>query len=236
MFEHIRIVLVETSHPGNIGATARAMKTMGLENLTLVAPKQFPDPEATARASRADDILQQAMVCNTLAEAIADCELIIGTSARSRTLTAPLLEPREGAEKIVSERASTTAIVFGPERVGLNNEQLHHCHFHLTIPVNPDYGSLNLASAVQIICYELRLAHLSGQQAITTDSEPLARGNDMDNLYQHMEKVLSEIDFFKPNQSQHTMLQLKRLFNRQRMERREVNILRGILSAVEKLS
>ncbi len=233
MLENVKIVLIETSHPGNIGATARAMKTMGLSQLTLVKPKLFPDPEASARASGADDVLQQATVCGSLDEALVGCEWVIGTSVRDRELPALLLDSREVGRMVAKRPLSLGAIVFGSERVGLTNEQLHHCHYHVKIPVNPVYGSLNLASAVQIICYEMRMAHMERLEKEQHEYEPLAKNEDMSQFYEHLENVLWQVDFLKKHQSHKSMLRLKRLFNRAQVEQREVNILRGILTAVE---
>src|SRR3990167_617643 len=160
MLDQIRIVLINTSHPGNIGSVARAMKTMGLVQLYLVSPLQYPHHKANEMAVGATDILEQAVVVETLDEAIADCALVVGTSARMRTIPWPLLTPREMAEKIKCEpKTSTIAILFGCEQSGLNNDALQRCHYHIHIPANPDYSSLNLAAAVQIIAYELRLSH-----------------------------------------------------------------------------
>lgn len=234
MLSNIRMVLVNTSHPGNIGAAARAMKTMGLAHLCLVAPKLFPDVKADEMASGALDVLGQARVYETLEEAIADCRLIVGTSARSRAIPWPMLTPRAFAEKAMTEAKTTNiAVLFGREQSGLTNEELQHCHFHIHIPSNPDYSSLNIAAAVQLIAYELRVA--SGIDHIPSPEEDeYVVAKDMQGFYEHLEQVLVQIDFLNPTVPRQLMPRLKRLFNRIRLERMELNILRGILNAVSK--
>lgn len=233
MLEQIRIVLVNTSHPGNIGAAARAMKTMGLKNLYLVAPLQFPHVKADEMASGALDVLHQAKVVETLELAINDCHLVVGTSARNRTIPWPLLSPREMSEKIKSEaKESQIAIVFGREQSGLTNEELHQCHFHIQIPANPAYSSLNLAAAVQVIAYELRIAHLAKDHALQWDY-PLANADEMEKFFEHLQTVLVEIDFLKLSAPRQLMTRLRRLFFRARPDKMEMNILRGLLGAVQ---
>lgn len=238
---NIRIVLVNPTHPGNIGATARAMKTMGLERLYLVGPKKFPDALATERAANAFDVLEQAKVFDNLFDAIRDCKLVFGTSARVRSLEWPHQEIRPGMKQAVTEaNLSEVAIVFGCEQSGLNNEELELCHYQLSIPANPAYSSLNIASAVQIICYELRMAwlelvdHVDHKSAENLEHEDWVSVEAMDLYYQHLEKVLSEIDFIKPGLSGQVIPRLRRLFSRTRLDTRELNILRGILTATEK--
>lgn len=234
MLKNIRVVLVSTSHPGNIGSAARAMKTMGLETLYLVSPQHFPHPKAVEMATGAADLLDKAIVVPTLAEAIADCGLVVGTSARSRTIPWPMLSPRQFAEKAISEAAlSKVAIVFGQEQSGLTNEELHHCHFHLQIPCNPDYSSLNIAAAVQVIAYELQVASLS-ESSIAEWDYPFANARAMQGFYEHLERVLIEIDFLNPEVPRQLMTRLQRLFHRARPDEMEINILRGILGAVDK--
>lgn len=235
MLNNIRIVLINTSHPGNIGSAARAMKTMGLTQLYLVSPKEFPHPKAIELAAGAADILDQAVVVAELDEAIADCSLVVGTSSRSRAIPWPLLSPRELAEKAQVEAVNNkVAILFGREQSGLTNEELHRCHFHLHIPSNPDYCSLNLASAVQVIAYELCVA--SQAEAVATPWDySFATQQDMEGMFAHLEKVLIEIDFLKPEAPRQLMTRLRRLYNRARLDEMEVNILRGILNAIEKL-
>lgn len=227
----IRIVLVNTSHPGNIGAAARAMKNMGLEDLCLVAPQSFPSAEATARASGADDLLARARRVDTLEEAIADATLVIGASARSRTLPMAALDPRECAELVAQQpERGRTAIVFGRERTGLTNDELDRCHFLVRIPTNPEYPSLNLAAAVQVLAYELRMAvrQSSGSAAARYR---LATSDEMERFYQHLEETLIAIDFLDAENPRQLMRRLRRLFGRARPNENEVNILRGILTA-----
>lgn len=230
---NIRIILIGTTHPGNIGATARAMKSMDLKNLYLVAPKFFPHVEATARAAGADDILAQAKVTATLDEALIGCSLIIGTSARTRALPLRVISPRECAtiihEKILS---SDVAILFGRESSGLNNEELMRCHYHINIPTNPNFSSLNLASAVQIVAYELySLTNAAIQQPSADD---LAPAEETTLFYNHLQQTLIDIDFLNSNCPRQLMQRLHRLFNRAMLEQKEVNILRGILAQIQK--
>ncbi len=235
MLPNIRIVLVNTSHPGNIGASARAMKTMGLSNLCLVAPKLYPHVNANEMASGALDVLGQASVFATLEEAIADCNLVVGTSARSRAIPWPMLSPREFAEKAVSEAKTTNiAVVFGREQSGLTNEELQCCHYHIQIPSNPDYASLNIAAAVQVIAYELRVAGMTNTTELKWEDEHVS-AKDMQGFYEHLERTLIQIDFLNPKVPRQLMPRLQRLFNRIRLERMELNILRGILNAVVKI-
>ncbi len=236
LLDNIRIVLIETSHPGNIGSVARAMKTMGLKNLYLVTPKLFPHPKANEMASSAEDVLQNAVIVNELAEALADCSLVIGTSTRSRTIPWPVLTPRELGEKIRSEETGAkTAIVFGREQSGLTNEELHRCHFHVQIPANPEYSSLNLAAAVQVIAYELYNASLTENIAVKWDYQ-LATASELEGFYAHLESVMIKLDFLNPKAPRQLMTRLRRLFSRARPDVMEINILRGILGAVEKKS
>jgi tRNA (cytidine32/uridine32-2'-O)-methyltransferase len=233
MLDDIRIVLVNTSHPGNIGAAARAMKTMGLKKLYLVAPKFFPHTHANEMASGALDVLGQAIVVDTLDEVLLDCGLVVGTSARERSIPWPQLLPREFAEKARVESTRTKiAILFGREQSGLTNEELQRCHFHIVIPSNPDYSSLNIASAVQVLAYELRLASLEEKIEMTWDY-PYADTGAMMGFYEHLERVLVQIDFLKPDVPRQLMPRLQRLFNRARPDVMELNILRGILRAVD---
>lgn len=242
MLSTIRIVLIQTSHPGNIGSAARAMKTMGLNSLYLVAPKLFPHDKATEMASSADDVLTQAIVVSTLEEAIADCGLIIGTSARSRAIPWPLLTPREGAARATTESAMhPVAILFGREQTGLTNDELQRCHFHVHIPSNPEYSSLNIAAAVQLISYELRVAHLDHAIPPTLASENadfwdyrLATSAEMEGFYHHLEEMLVSIDFLNREAPRKLIPRLRRLFNRARPDIMEINMLRGIFSAVNK--
>ena len=234
MLDRIRIILVNTSHPGNIGSAARAMKTMGLEELYLVAPEKFPDAKANEMAVSATDILDNAVVTETLEEAIADCTLVIGTSARIRKIPWPLSTPREMAEKVKQEPpTSHIAVIFGREQSGLTNEELQRCHVHIQIPANPDYSSLNLAAAVQIVAYELRLASLDRSGFPDEWDYRLATADEMEKFFLHLQEVLIEIDFLKINAPRKLMTRLRRLFFRARPDVMEMNILRGMLTAMQ---
>ncbi|WP_410677925.1 tRNA (cytosine(32)/uridine(32)-2'-O)-methyltransferase TrmJ [Avibacterium paragallinarum] len=237
MLENIRIVLVETSHSGNIGSAARAMKTMGLSQLYLVAPKQTVDEQAIALAAGADDVVKNAVIVPTFDQAVADCELVIGTSARLRHLQSTLLEPRACAEKAVAfAKQHKVAIVFGRERIGLTNEELLKCRYHLTIPANPDYSSLNLAMAVQLICYELRMAWLEENKkdvdlSLSSIENTYPTAQELEYFFAHTERLYQQLGFI---QNQGVMQKLRRLYLRAEVEKNELNILRGMLSAVEK--
>lgn len=238
MLMNIRIVLVETSHPGNIGAVARAMKTMSLEQLYLVNPQQYPHAEATARASGADDVLAGAVVCGSLAEAVEDCGMVIGASARLRSLAWPQLDPRECAEKVMAHRADEAcALVFGRERNGLTNHELEKCHYLVHIPANEHYRSLNLAAAVQILAYELFYAqYVSEPRSGEPTARPLATAQDLALFYEHFERTMIELEFLDPENPRQLMRRVKRLFNRAQLEPMELNILRGMLTAVNRLT
>jgi tRNA (cytidine32/uridine32-2'-O)-methyltransferase len=232
ILSNIKIVLVETSHPGNIGAVARAMKNMAMVNLCLVNPKLFPSADATARASGADDLLAGAKVYATLPEAVADCQLVLGASARCRTISWPELTPRECAEKIViQESGQKVAILFGRENSGLKNDELDLCHYLLRIPCNSEYSSLNVAAAVQVICYELFVAVGMQQNSRVGDKGdvPLATAEQMELFYGHLHQALVDIDFMQPDQSNSIMRRLRRIYNRIQLDTKEVDILRGIL-------
>ena len=234
MLENIRIVLVNTSHTGNIGSTARAMKTMGLSNLYLVDPVSPPDGKASALAAGAGDVLANAKTVNKLEEAVAGCGLVVGTSARSRTLSWPMLEPRGCGEKLIKEVDNyPVALVFGRENNGLTNEELQQCHFHVCIPANPDYSSLNLAAAVQTLCYEIRMAFLN-KDAIPAEETEYPLNDDLERFYVHLESTLKKVSFINENHPGIVMTRLRRLFNRARPESQELNILRGILASVDK--
>ena len=230
----IKIILVETSHPGNIGAVARAMKNMGLADLVLVNPQSFPHQDALSRASGADDILESALVVNNLLEGISDCHYVIGASARSRSIDWPSLYPKECAKKILTEhRDEYTAIVFGPEKSGLKNQDLDHCHALLNIPTSSDFSSLNLAMAVQIFCYELR-SQFYGEQPYKYESNVrYASVQEMENFYDHLESHLVVNEFLDPENPRHLMRRIRRLFNKASPDQNEINILRGILSSFE---
>ncbi len=236
MLANFKIVLVETSHPGNIGGVSRAMKNMAISDLALVSPKVFPSADATSRAAGSDDILAAAQVYSDLIEAIADCQIVIGASARDRTISWPELTARECAEKFVGAKSETSedtkiAIIFGRENSGLKNHELDLCHYLLRIPCNPDYSSLNLAAAVQVVCYELFVA--TGQkresQIGDKDSEPLASAKQMEMFYQHLQQTLADIGFLHVDKSQSIMRRLRRIYNRALLDTKELDILRGIL-------
>jgi tRNA (cytidine32/uridine32-2'-O)-methyltransferase len=234
MLDRIRIVLVNTSHPGNIGSVARAIKTMGIRELYLVSPMLFPHPKADELAAGAADILTKAVVVDTLQDAIADCHLVVGTSARQRTVPWPLLMPREMVEKVNAEPAdSRIAIVFGREQSGLTNSELQACHLHVQIPTDPDFSSLNIAAAVQVIVYELRLASLVEKEVVDHWDYRPANIDEMEKLFSHLEKVLIEIDFLKVSAPRKLMTRMRRLFLRARPDVMEMNMLRGMLTAVE---
>lgn len=239
----IRVVLINTTHPGNIGATARAMKVMGLSALHLVTPKIYPHADATARASGADDLLQHARVHESLDGALEGCGLVLGTSARLRSLPLPVLDARRAAGQALTEIDATearmqghqdVAVLFGRERYGLTNEEMQRCHFLVNIPANPEYSSLNIAQAVQIIAYELRVAAL-GIADISVEPPDWAPVDNlqMERFFEHLERTLLEIKFLNPNQPKKLMARLRRLFNRARPDQNEINILRGVLTATQ---
>ena len=232
----IRVVLVETSHPGNIGAVARSMKNMGLMQLVLVRPREFPHPEASARASGATDVLEQAVVVDTLAEGLADCGLIVATTARDRDQNVRVLDVRDAAQRVVEEAArGPVALLFGNERTGLTNEELALAHLLLRIPANPVYPSLNLAMAVQLVAYEVYRArgarHVAGPPV---GAVPLATGADMERLYAHLAEVLEQVGFRdRTTSGTRLMERIRRFVNRAELDQNEANILRGILTAIQ---
>ncbi|MBU2952564.1 tRNA (cytosine(32)/uridine(32)-2'-O)-methyltransferase TrmJ [Marinobacter sp. F3R08] len=247
--ENIRIVLVETSHSGNIGAVARAMKNMGLGNLWLVNPNSFPDEASYARAAGASDVLDGAQVVPTLDEALADCVLVMGTSARGRKVPWPVCAPPEAAAAASGHAESgPVALVFGRENHGLSNDELQRCHYHIHIPSNPDYSSLNLAMAVQVMCYELRMYYLRSLEGgegspylksmIRPGDEgwdvPAAKVQDVEGFFGHLEQMLIDVDFHRRENPRQLMTRLRRLFQRARLDQMEINILRGILTAAQK--
>lgn len=240
MDQPISIVLCQTSHPGNIGASARAMKNMGLQQLVLVEPAMFPSALATERASGADDILSKAKVYPTLEAGIADCQWLFGTSARSRAFPWPQLTPFEAAAKIMALTAKqqSVGILFGPEQSGLSNDQLQHCDFHIAIPANPEYSSLNLGSAVQIISYEIYQAWLKLKTAAekSVAMAPLsekATQQELSGLLEHFAKVAIDIGFLDPKHPKKLLPRLRRLFVKAQLETEEVNLLRGFLKLVQ---
>ena len=250
---HVRIVMVNTTLPANIGSALRAMKTMGLSKLVLVAPKTYPHPDIDALAAGATDLIEQIEIVETLADAIKDCHLVFGTSARSRTIPWPLLDARPAAEKSISAVVNDqqdVAVVFGREDRGLTNEELAMANYHVTIPVNTDYGVLNVAQAIQVICYEMRMATLAVVESAedkaatmpVTDTEsmqwdePLVTHEQMEQFYPHIEKMLAEIEFLDPKNPRLLPLRLRRLFGRIQLDRMEYHLLRGIFSRVQALN
>ena len=234
LLSHIRIVLSHTSHPGNIGAAARAMKTMGIVSLYLVNPKKFPDAEAEAMASGASDVLQNARVCASLAEALHGTVYALAVSARRRELAFTSAESRGAAQAlVVAAQGGEVAIVFGTEMSGLTNEEILQCRAMAHIPADPGYSSLNLAAAVQVMAYEARMAALSEQMHPPAESEP-ARHEDVENFYLHLEQSLRASGFLDPANPRRLIPRLRRLFGRARLEQEEVNILRGMLNSFRK--
>lgn len=235
-FDKVRFVLVGTTHPGNIGAAARAMKTMGLSNLHLVEPLHYPSAEATARASGADDVLANAIVHQDLLSAIDGCQKVYGMSARLRHLPVPAVTPREAVEQIQQQQNddAEVAILFGREHSGLNNDELDRCHYLVNIPANPDYSSLNLAAAVQVFAYELKMSFDPNiEQGRIGEKREAIDATDLEHLYQHFEQSLMTIGFLDPEQPRNLMRRIRRLFNRADLDRNELQILHGILRAAE---
>jgi len=236
--DNIRIVLVNTTHPGNIGGVARAMKNMGLSRLYLVAPEKFPDEQANWRAAAAADLLESAVITASVEEAIGDCQFVVGTSARERRIPWPLLDPRQCAARIdaVCGREQV-AIMFGREARGLTNEELQLCNLHLHIPSSEAYSSLNLAMAVQIVWYELRMLRLKDQLPATEDEQwdtPFCTLENLERFYLHLEQTLAAIEFLDPAAPRQLMARLRRLYGRVRLDEMELNILRGILTETQK--
>lgn len=243
MLNDICFVLVNTSHPGNIGGVARAMKNMGLSQLRLVEPQDYPSSQATARASGADDVLANAGVYSSLEEALAGCDLVFGASARLRKLSWPQVNPGEMVEHIYAQRSGTKiAIVLGREHSGLTNEELERCHYLVHIPSNPEYSSLNIAAAAQVLAYEIfqgsspeKGRNLQpAENVVSLDDEPFADAQDMERFYEHLSEMLTEIGFLQTEHPRKMMRRLRRLFNRARPDRVELNILRGILTTIQK--
>ncbi|MEE4246126.1 MAG: RNA methyltransferase [Kangiellaceae bacterium] len=241
MLDTIEFVLSHTTHPGNIGAAARAMKTMGLDKLRLVNPKHFPSAEATQRASRADDILAKAEVFSSLQDAIADRTLIVGTGMSNRGLKWPELTPRELAQMVYREKSyRNIAIVFGTESSGLSNEELQLCNYLVSIPANPDYSSLNLASAIQLIAYEFRMAAIEHEyesiyrKQYDEPGEALATAQQTQQLFEHFMQVADETGFFNPKNPKLLPMRIHRIFNKAQLTDSEVRLIRGFLASVKK--
>lgn len=231
----VRIVLVEPTHPGNIGAAARAMKAMGLEHLRLVAPARFPDAEATARAAGADDVLHAARVVGSVGEAVADCGLVLGTTARLRRIEWPVIDPREAARRAVDQVfRAPVAILFGRESAGLTNAELDRCHVLIRIPAAAHFSSLNVAAAVQIVAYELRTAAGGAGVAAAPVQSPAATAEEFEGFYRHLEETLVRIGYLDPAAPRLLMRRLRRLFSRAEPDRAEINILRGILTSASR--
>jgi len=239
MLSNIRVALLNTSHPGNIGAAARAMKTMGLTDLWLLDPLHFPDAEATARASGADDILARAQIRLHLDDLLEDCRLVVGASARTRSIPCPEISPRECASLVREESdQGRVAVLFGREQSGLSNAEIDRCHYLVRIPASPVYASLNLAAAVQVIAYELFVAHVtkeSEEGGYLQQHVPVSAG-EMERFYEHLEAALVQLEFLDPVNPRHLMRRLRRLYNRARPDANEINILRGILTAAQKVN
>ena len=238
----VRIVLVGTQHPGNIGSAARAIKTMGLERLVLVAPERYPHADATAMAAGADDVLAAATIVGSLAEAVADCALVLGCTARSRRVQLEELAPRAGAARLLDAAgpAAPVALVFGRERTGLNNDELQLCHAAVHIPANPGYSSLNLAAAVQVLAYELRVALLERGELPTGGAdghrEPPASHAQLEGFFAQLGETLDAIDFHKGRAPESAMRKLRRIFLRCALDAREVRLLRGVLADAQRMA
>jgi tRNA (cytidine32/uridine32-2'-O)-methyltransferase len=249
MLERVRIVMVETTHPGNVGAAARAMKVMGLSDLRLVSPEQYPSAEATARASGAADVLENARVCASLDEALEGATLVVGTSARQRRIPWPCITARQLAGQVASESdEAEIAILFGREARGLTNDELRRCNLHVTIPTEREYGVLNVSAAIQLICYELRQgvfgdepdlpAARSRREAMPLPDvpwdEPPATANETEQFLEHLERVMRATGFLHTDHAGQAMTRLRRLFLRARPDKMEISILRGVLVSMEK--
>ena len=238
----IRIVLVGTQHPGNIGSAARAMKTMGLHQLVLVAPQRFPDDDARAMAAGADDVLAEARIVATLAEAVADCRLVLGCTARSRRIALDELAPRDAALRLqaAAGEGAAVALVFGRERTGLDNDELQLCHAAVHIPANPDYSSLNLAAAVQVLAYELRLAALAEGGDVPAGGgsrrEGAASHAQLEGFFAQLGETLDAIDFHKGRAPESALRKLRRIFLRCDLDTREVRLLRGVLADAQRMA
>ena len=233
--EGVCIVLVEPTHPGNIGAAARAMKAMGLEHLCLVAPARFPSAEATARAAGADDVLHAARVVGSVGEAVADCSLVLGTTARVRRIEWPVIDPREAARRAVGQALrAPVAVLFGRESAGLTNVELDRCHALIRIPAAERFSSLNVAAAVQIVAYEIRAAAGGSGVAAAPAQAPAATAEELEGFYRHLEETLVRIGHLDPAAPKLLMRRLRRLFSRAEPDRAEINILRGILTSASR--
>ena len=234
----IKVVLVGTTHPGNIGAAARAIKTMGLSKLDLVCPKEFPSNEATYRSKAAKDILEKASIHETLFESVKGCEMVIGTSARNRKVPWPVLNPKNASKEInkAVKNNSKVAIVFGREDRGLTNEELGLCNLHIHIPTNEDYSSLNLAQAVQIVTYEIRMNFLE-LESLKNGQEwdvELASAEQTERLIEHMDELMKEVEFYDTENPRKLLMRVRRFFKRSGIDVMETNIFRGLFSTIQK--
>ena len=235
LLNSIKVVLVGTTHPGNIGATARAMKNMGIVNLALVAPKEFPSDVATYRSKAAKDVLENAKVFDTLKTAVSDCELVIGTSARERKVPWPILNPKDASQEVSRGVLNNkVAIVFGREDRGLTNDELGLCNLHVHIPTDPAYSSLNLSQAVQIMVYEMRSSILENQENEEYWDVEFADNDQTERLINHMDELMQEVDFYEIDNPRKLLLRVRRFFKRSRIDVMEVNIFRGLFAAIQK--
>jgi|TARA_B100001029_G_scaffold66144_1_gene53680 tRNA (cytidine32/uridine32-2'-O)-methyltransferase len=236
--DSIKIVLVGTTHPGNIGAAARAIKTMGLRHLDLVCPKEFPSEQAIYRSKAAKDILENARIYQSLLESVKDCEMVIGTSARNRKVPWPVLDPKNASKEINSNvrNNSKVAIVFGREDRGLTNEELGLCNLHVHIPTNEDYTSLNLAQAVQIMTYEVRMSFI-GEDNLESDQEwdvDIATSDQTERLIEHMDELMQDVEFYDIENPRKLLMRVRRFFKRSGIDVMEANIFRGLFSTIQK--
>ncbi len=240
MLSNIRIVLIRTFHPGNIGSAARAMKTMGLSQLYLVDPWLFPDPEASKMAASAEDILDQAIIVSTLEEAVKDCHIVAATTARVRGYDLPEVNPETCAKQLLHTASQgNVALVFGPERYGIKNEDIQLANYRVTIPANPEYSSLNLASAVQTLCYEIYKNHLTSKNEkpldiSNIDTRDFPSSEDLERFYVHFEKTYQNTGFIRKAHPGEIMQRVRNLYARAHLDKMELNILRGMLSSVDK--
>ena len=235
LLNSVRVVLVGTTHPGNIGATARAMKNMGIVNLALVKPKDFPSNEAIYRSKAAKDVLESAQIYENLEDAVSDCELVIGTSARGRTVPWPVLDPKDAADRVaVHSENNKVAIVFGREDRGLTNQELGLCNLHVHIPADPEYSSLNLSQAVQILVYEIRVSILKDQECEEYWDVDLATNEQTERLIDHMDELMKEVEFYDVQNPRKLLLRVRRFFKRSRIDVMEANIFRGLFAAIQK--
>ena len=232
----VKVVLVGTTHPGNIGAAARAIKNMGIYNLALVKPKEFPSDIAIYRSKAAKDILENAEIYESLEDAIAGCKLVVGTSARARSVPWPVFNPRDAAEEMSKiSKQGNVAIVFGREDRGLTNDELGLCNFHVHIPSDPNYSSLNLSQAVQILAYEIRLAYSRDEviSEVKWDVD-LANNEQTERLIDHMEELMQDVEFYDVENPRKLLLRVRRFFKRSKIDVMEANIFRGLFSAIQK--